>query len=127
MNAGKVPHVHRVERLIHLELSDKRAVKDACANCGVVHREWFEVEATRDGVKGVDEVIRRWCGWAEGVDAVGSGAGVGAGVGGGGGRRRSDGGGVMGARGGGIGDGARGWRSGSGGVGAGVNGDGGYY
>ncbi|KAF2203449.1 DUF1766-domain-containing protein, partial [Delitschia confertaspora ATCC 74209] len=60
----KVPHAHRVERLIHLELSEQR-VKKNCEACGKEHREWFEVEATREGVKKVDEVIRRWVGWAE--------------------------------------------------------------
>jgi hypothetical protein len=62
----KVPHAHRVERLIHIELADQRVRRD-CAACGKEHREWFEVEATREGVKGVDEVVRRWVGWAEGV------------------------------------------------------------
>ena len=60
----KVPRVARVERLIHVELSDKR-VKRNCEGCGKEHREWFEVEATREGVKGVDEVIRRWVAWGE--------------------------------------------------------------
>ena len=61
----KVPHAHRVERLIHIELADKR-VKRLCESCGKEHREWFEVEASRRGVAGVDEVVRRWVGWAEG-------------------------------------------------------------
>ncbi|KIW19745.1 hypothetical protein PV08_00319 [Exophiala spinifera] len=61
----KVPHVHRVERLIHLELAEKRVVKAECEACGRMHQEWFEIEATRAGLKGVDEVIRRWVGWAE--------------------------------------------------------------
>ncbi|KAF2012460.1 DUF1766-domain-containing protein [Aaosphaeria arxii CBS 175.79] len=62
----KVPHAHRVERLIHIELGAKRVVKK-CDACGKDHREWFEVEASREGVKGVDEVVRRWVGWAEGT------------------------------------------------------------
>ncbi len=62
----KVPHVHRVERLIHVELADKRVVdRGRCENCGKEHREWFEIEATRNGVRAVDEVIRRWVGWGE--------------------------------------------------------------
>jgi hypothetical protein len=118
LNADKVPHVHKVERLIHIELSDKRAVKDACENCGVVHREWFEVEATKEGLRVVDEVVRRWCGWAERQDGVGAG----------GGRRRSDGGiAVAAGRGAMDGAGGRGGRSVSAGAGAGVDGDGGYY
>ena len=60
----KVPHAHRVERLIHLELADKR-VKRLCEGCGKEHREWFEVEATREGIKSVDAVVKRWVGWAE--------------------------------------------------------------
>jgi hypothetical protein len=62
----KVPHVHRVERLIHLELAEKRVLdRGLCESCGKEHREWFEIEATRNGLKSVDDVIRRWVGWAE--------------------------------------------------------------
>lgn len=60
----KVPHAHRVERLIHIELNDKR-VKRSCSACGKEHREWFEVEASVSGVKIVDEVVKRWVRWAE--------------------------------------------------------------
>ncbi|KAF1957638.1 DUF1766-domain-containing protein [Byssothecium circinans] len=60
----KVPHAHRVERLIHLELGEKRVMKK-CDACGKEHREWFEVDASSEGVKGVDEVIKRWVDWAE--------------------------------------------------------------
>ncbi|KAG7005199.1 hypothetical protein G7Y79_00021g050660 [Physcia stellaris] len=62
----KVPHVHKVERLIHIELAERR-VKRSCEACGKEHREWFEVEGSREGVRAVDEVVRRWVGWAEGV------------------------------------------------------------
>lgn len=64
----KTPHVKRVERLIHLELSGlgMRARMDACDACGRDHREWFEVDASRMGVKQVDEVVRRWVDWDEG-------------------------------------------------------------
>ncbi|KAI4235789.1 MAG: hypothetical protein L6R40_006384 [Gallowayella cf. fulva] len=62
----KVPHAHRVERLVHLELAEKR-VKRVCEACGKEHREWFEVEGSREGVKGVDEVVRRWARWGEGM------------------------------------------------------------
>lgn len=60
----KVPHAHRVERLVHLELADKRIKRD-CAACGREHKEWFEIEATAEGVGAVDEVVRRWVRWAE--------------------------------------------------------------
>lgn len=62
----KVQHAHRVERLIHLELAHCQ-VKQNCATCGKEHREWFEIEATEMGVRGVDQVIRRWVKWAETV------------------------------------------------------------
>ena len=60
----KVPHAHRVERLIHLELAERRVKRD-CESCGKEHREWFEVESSRNGLKGVDEVIRRWTEWGK--------------------------------------------------------------
>ncbi|ELR09493.1 hypothetical protein VC83_00586 [Pseudogymnoascus destructans] len=60
----KVPYAHRLERLIHLELSGMRVRGSAgCESCGREHREWFEVEATREGVRSVDEVVRRWVDW----------------------------------------------------------------
>jgi hypothetical protein len=62
----KVTHVNRVERLIHLELAEKRVLdRGPCENCGKEHREWFEIEATRNGLRSVDEVIRRWVSWSE--------------------------------------------------------------
>ncbi|KAJ5280197.1 hypothetical protein N7478_005569 [Penicillium angulare] len=62
----KVPHVHRVERLIHLELTDIR-LRDLgkCGECGKEHREWFEVEAAKEALKKVDECVRRWVSWGE--------------------------------------------------------------
>ncbi|KAG5662487.1 hypothetical protein KAF25_004905 [Fusarium avenaceum] len=70
-SSGVVPHmtqhVHRVERLVHIELAGMGLKADAgkCEACGREHREWFEVEATREGVKSVDGVIRRWIEWDE--------------------------------------------------------------
>ncbi|TPX09417.1 uncharacterized protein E0L32_009461 [Thyridium curvatum] len=69
----KVPHSHKVERLIHIELAGlglRVADREACEACGREHREWFEVEASRRGVVVVDEVVRRWVGWDEGAEAV---------------------------------------------------------
>jgi hypothetical protein len=60
----KVPCVKRVERLIHLELAERRITKD-CEVCGREHREWFEVDGTEKGVKSVDETVRRWVAWGE--------------------------------------------------------------
>lgn len=68
-NVSKTPHVHRVERLIHIELGEKRVKQAKCGMCGKEHREWFEVEANREGLRSVDEVIRRWVGWAEGLES----------------------------------------------------------
>lgn len=66
MPGRKVPHVHRVERLIHLELANIR-IRDLgqCIECGKEHREWFEVEAHKEALRKVDECIRRWISWGE--------------------------------------------------------------
>ncbi|KAI1002677.1 hypothetical protein K3495_g5526 [Podosphaera aphanis] len=62
-SAAKAPNIHKVERLIHIELSEKRAPHEKCDMCGKEHKEWFQVEASRKGVKEVDEIIRRWVDW----------------------------------------------------------------
>ncbi|KAL2018021.1 hypothetical protein VTK56DRAFT_1337 [Thermocarpiscus australiensis] len=64
----KIPHSHKVERLVHIELAGRGlrvADREKCAACGREHREWFEVEATRRAVADVDEVVRRWSDWDE--------------------------------------------------------------
>lgn len=66
----KMPHSHKVERLIHLELGGlglRIADRGTCEACGREHKEWFEVEATKDGIMRVDEAIRRWVDWDEGM------------------------------------------------------------
>ena len=66
----KMPHSHRVERLVHLELAGRGlrvADREKCGACGREHREWFEVNATRAAVADVDEVVRRWVEWDEGM------------------------------------------------------------
>lgn len=63
----KVHYVQRVERLIHLELAERR-VKRMCSGeggCGKEHREWFEVDGSREGIRGIDEAVRRWVRWGE--------------------------------------------------------------
>ncbi|KAK3897152.1 meiotically up-regulated gene 113-domain-containing protein [Staphylotrichum tortipilum] len=50
--ARKIPHSHKVERLVHLELAGRGlCVADRerwkCEACGREHKEWFEVEASR--------------------------------------------------------------------------------
>ncbi|RPB22118.1 DUF1766-domain-containing protein, partial [Terfezia boudieri ATCC MYA-4762] len=66
----KVPNVNRIERLIHLELRDDPKVypdelRHKCAVCGKIHKEWFSIEATEEGVKWVDGVVSRWVAWGE--------------------------------------------------------------
>ncbi|MCJ1423678.1 hypothetical protein MMC29_001562 [Sticta canariensis] len=63
----KVPNAHKVERLIHLELADMRVTR-SCATCGKEHREWFEVDGSKDGVCGVDAVVKRWVSWSLGEE-----------------------------------------------------------
>ncbi|KAG8532257.1 uncharacterized protein KY384_003898 [Bacidia gigantensis] len=60
--AAGVPCLSKVERLIHMQLAEKR-VKRNCETCGKEHREWFEVEATAEAVRAVDEICRWWIGW----------------------------------------------------------------
>ena len=65
----KIPHSHKVERLVHIELAGRGlrvADREKCEACGREHREWFEVEASRAAVADVDEVVRRWSDWDEG-------------------------------------------------------------
>ncbi|KAI1371347.1 DUF1766-domain-containing protein [Hypoxylon crocopeplum] len=64
----KMPHSHKVERLIHLELAGaglRVSDKANCDVCGKAHREWFEIDASKKGVAMVDEVVRRWSDWDE--------------------------------------------------------------
>ncbi|KAK4100209.1 DUF1766-domain-containing protein [Parathielavia hyrcaniae] len=66
----KMPHSHKVERLVHIELAGRGlrvADRERCGACGREHREWFEVEASREAVKAVDEAVRRWVDWDEGL------------------------------------------------------------
>ncbi|KAI0159929.1 DUF1766-domain-containing protein [Hypoxylon sp. FL1284] len=64
----KMPHSHKVERLIHIELAGaglRVSDKGNCDICGKAHREWFEIDATRKGIAMVDEMVRRWSDWDE--------------------------------------------------------------
>lgn len=75
----KVPNVNRIERLIHLELRDDPKVypdelRHKCAVCGKIHKEWFSIEATEEGVKWVDGVVSRWVAWGEYWGGEGEGA-----------------------------------------------------
>jgi hypothetical protein len=64
----KMPHSHKVERLIHIELAGaglRVSDRENCDACGRAHREWFEVDASRKGVMMVDDIVRRWSDWDE--------------------------------------------------------------
>jgi hypothetical protein len=64
----KMPHSHKVERLIHIELAGaglRLSDRGNCEACGKAHREWFEVDASRKGITMVDEIVRRWSDWNE--------------------------------------------------------------
>ncbi|KAH9901819.1 meiotically up-regulated gene 113-domain-containing protein [Xylariomycetidae sp. FL2044] len=65
----KMPHSHKVERLVHIELAGaglRASDRGVCEACGRTHREWFEVDATREALTMVNEVIQRWSDWDEG-------------------------------------------------------------
>lgn len=53
----KVPHVSRVERLMHIELKDVRK-SFKCAGCQTVHWEWFEVSQSH-----AKKVFEKWKNW----------------------------------------------------------------
>lgn len=64
----KMPHSHKVERLVHLELAGaglRVSDKANCDACGKAHKEWFEIDANKHGISMVDEVIKRWSDWDE--------------------------------------------------------------
>ncbi|KAK0735356.1 meiotically up-regulated gene 113-domain-containing protein [Apiosordaria backusii] len=64
----KVPHSHKVERLVHIELDGlglRVGDRGKCEACGKEHREWFEVEASRKAVEVVDDIVRKWSDWDE--------------------------------------------------------------
>ncbi|PGH06463.1 hypothetical protein AJ80_08157 [Polytolypa hystricis UAMH7299] len=65
----KVPHTHKVERLIQLELADRRVkLLEPCGHCDVKHKEWFEIRAETEYLRIVDECVRRWVRWSESVE-----------------------------------------------------------
>ncbi|KAK4209157.1 DUF1766-domain-containing protein [Rhypophila decipiens] len=64
----KMPHSHKVERLIHIQLTGlnmRVTDREKCKNCGREHREWFEVKADRDSVADFDRIVRKWSDWNE--------------------------------------------------------------
>jgi hypothetical protein len=54
---SKIPHVNRIERLIHIELKEFRKQRH-CQSCNKNHQEWFDV-----GEDLVTKVFRKWHDW----------------------------------------------------------------
>lgn len=55
-----LPHVHRVEQLVHAELHQQRwKLHQKCVACGDQHQEVFEVELQK-----AIEIVDRWANWA---------------------------------------------------------------
>jgi hypothetical protein len=54
---SQIPHVSRIEQLIHIELKDCRKQR-WCGDCGKTHKEWFGVEETL-----VTRIFRKWHDW----------------------------------------------------------------
>ncbi|KAJ5769470.1 hypothetical protein N7520_004029 [Penicillium odoratum] len=54
----QVPHISRVEALVHLELKRHRKIEERCPGCYKSHMEWFEV-SKETAVK----VVRKWTSW----------------------------------------------------------------
>ncbi|MCJ1384722.1 hypothetical protein MMC17_007840 [Xylographa soralifera] len=55
-----IPHVYRLEKLVHAELKEYRVVENECG-CGVKrHKEWFNA---KDGH--IKNVVRRWTEWLQ--------------------------------------------------------------
>ncbi|RHZ53799.1 hypothetical protein Glove_437g40 [Diversispora epigaea] len=74
----KCKYTHRVERLIHIELSEKyRADVEICSGCGTVHQEWFKVNESIDddkkkhGWEEIRKVIVHWITYVEKIYGIG--------------------------------------------------------
>ncbi|KAL3451520.1 meiotically up-regulated gene 113-domain-containing protein [Aspergillus insuetus] len=55
-----IPHISRVERLIHAELAQYRRREESCKSttCGKAHQEWFQVDEQH-----ALRVVRKWIAW----------------------------------------------------------------
>ncbi|KAF1939305.1 hypothetical protein EJ02DRAFT_457067 [Clathrospora elynae] len=54
-----IPHVSRIERLMHIELKEWR-MQRMCEGCGAMHQEWFDVKTIH-----AVSVFRKWQDWIE--------------------------------------------------------------
>lgn len=53
-----VPHAHRVEKLVHIDLKKYRRKELGCETCGGCHDEWFEIPLP-DAIA----TVRKWSAW----------------------------------------------------------------
>ncbi|KAJ5895803.1 uncharacterized protein N7473_005202 [Penicillium subrubescens] len=54
----KVPHICRVEALVHMELLEYRRIEKKCPGCSRSHKEYFEISKEI-----AIQVVRKWIGW----------------------------------------------------------------
>lgn len=57
-----VPHIYRVEALVHAELHQYRRKQVQCKFCGKSHKEWFE-RSSDDAIA----VVKKWTAWMRGA------------------------------------------------------------
>ena len=62
-----VPHIYRVEQLVHFELAKHWRVEKQCQKCSRQHREWFEI-TTEEAVR----IAGLWAEWMSLADPYGS-------------------------------------------------------
>ncbi|MCJ1391595.1 hypothetical protein MMC18_004459 [Xylographa bjoerkii] len=55
-----VPHVHRLEKLVHAELKEYRVLENGCGCRAKRHMEWFHAKDHH-----IKEVVRRWTEWLQ--------------------------------------------------------------
>ncbi|KAI5291480.1 hypothetical protein KEM54_004365 [Ascosphaera aggregata] len=61
-----IPHCHKVEHLIHIELDELRVrYQKPCNHCGQKHQEWFEIPAEASKIRMVHECISKWTRWSQ--------------------------------------------------------------
>lgn len=54
----KVPHICRVEALVHMELLEHRRIERRCPGCSKSHKEYFEISP-----ENAIQVVRKWINW----------------------------------------------------------------
>ncbi|KAJ5160141.1 uncharacterized protein N7482_007145 [Penicillium canariense] len=54
----KVPHICRVEALVHMELLEQRRIEKKCPGCSRSHKEYFKITP-----ENAIQVVRKWISW----------------------------------------------------------------